>query len=891
MFCSSVEGSAGSLFFGRNPLKYPVGKITAFVAALMVVLGGLSFGTVGFGTPAQAYEIATSPANLNGPGTVATLSMPGSGLTTTFGRSGYTNMVGQSTMGSRGYVSSDFSQNIGTGAPAVEFATHAVNNCAATGPCSGLGTIIITFSQPVRSPVLNIAGLGGEVDLDETDNGTVDRQSQLSAVLNLATPGLTMTKLSGANLSVANNAISTSNNNAGTACNTSVQTGTPDPADAQATAACGSVRINGIVTSLTFDISAVFVQTTSTLPPYTENSMSAKKHNQDNFLMAMTVPQDFGDAPVSYDQGNAARAVLSDVTLGADVTEDNATVANGTASPNAGVTAAQDLMDDGVVLAPMTQGATSYSTTVAISGASKAGTTCGWIDFNKNGTFDNTAERACATFLAGATTATLAWVVPAGVSAGTTYARFRIGYTAAQVQVPIGASDSGEVEDYIFTVAPAAAPAITLVKTVNKTTLVAGETATYTFVAKNTGNVTLTSVVITETQFSGTGTMSALSYAWPGLPGILLPGQSVTATATYVVTASDVTTGLLTNTAKVTGNPPLGLPVSAVDDAQVTAPPAWKIKKSATVNGSVPASGSVTPGQTIVYTVTASSISGTITGVVLKDNLAEVLDDATFVPGSASLVIGTGSPVAVADPVPPSTVLSTAAFTLPAGQTATLKYSVLVKAGAWNEQLVNVVTGTATTTPPQTCAPGSGAPGPDCTTTHHTPGKVLIEKIGESSSGTWVPMAGSTWVVHVDNAGTPGAVLASPAVTAVAGQTGRFQLEGIQPGTYWLEETTAPDGFSLLAEPVQFTIAANGAVSLGQGSQGQGAGAGVVTSTDADGDGIFLLTVRDVPALELPESGGIGWWPFTTAGSVLLAGALALTMAANRRRQQESTTT
>src|SRR4029453_4081147 len=183
MFCSSVEGSAGSLFFGRNPLKYPVGKITAFVAALMVVLGGLSFGTVGFGTPAQAYEIATSPANLNGPGPVATLSKPGSGLTTTFGRSGYTNMVGQSTMGSRGYVSSDFSQNIGTGVPAVEFATHAVNNCAATGPCSGLGTIIITFSQPVRSPVLNIAGLGGEVDLDETDNGTVDRQSQLSAVL------------------------------------------------------------------------------------------------------------------------------------------------------------------------------------------------------------------------------------------------------------------------------------------------------------------------------------------------------------------------------------------------------------------------------------------------------------------------------------------------------------------------------------------------------------------------------------------------------------------------------------------------------------------------------------------------------------------------------------
>ncbi|MDR6688851.1 putative repeat protein (TIGR01451 family) [Arthrobacter sp. 1088] len=870
-------------------MKYPLGKITAFVAALMVVLGALSVVALGLTAPAQAYEIATSPANITGGD--ATLTMPGSGLTATYDQSGLTDLVGRTTMDSRGYVASDFSPAIPAGSPAVEFATNAINNCAATGPCSGLGTVTIAFSQPVRNPVLNVAGIGATSWLDIGKDGTIDQQSEFHVVLDMATTGLSMTRLSGGNLAVVGNTITATNDNTGIRCDTNVNGGTPPQHDAEATAACGSVRINGIVTSLTFNISAIFTQTTSTMPPNTINDPQDSGHNADNFLMAMTVPQDFGDAPASYDQNNAARAVLSDVTLGANVTEDNAQVANGTASPNAGATAAQDLMDDGVALAPMTQGATSYSTTVAISGASKTGTTCGWIDLNKDGLFNNTAERACATFAAGATTATLTWTVPAGVTAGTTYARFRIGYTASQIQVPIGASNSGEVEDYIFTIAPASAPAITLVKTVDKTTLVAGETATYTFVAKNTGNVTLTSVVITETQFSGTGTMSALSYTWPGLPGVLLPGQSVTATATYVVTPADVTTGLLTNTAKVTGNPPLGLPVSATDDAQVTAPPAWKIKKSATVNGSVPADQSVSPGQTIVYTVTATSISGTITGVVLKDDLAEVLDDATFVSGSATLVIGTGSPVAVADPVPPSTLLSTAAFTLPAGQTATLKYSVVVKTGAWNAQLVNVVTGTASTTPPQTCAPASAGPGPDCTTTHHTPGKVLIEKIGESSSGTWVPMAGSTWAVHTDNNGAPGAVLASPVVTAVAGQTGRFQLEGIQPGTYWLEETTAPDGFSLLAEPVQFTIAANGAVSLGQGSQGQGTGGGVVTSTDADGDGIFLLTVRDVPALELPESGGIGWWPFTTAGSVLLAGALALTMAANRRRQQESITT
>ncbi|WP_216922572.1 SpaA isopeptide-forming pilin-related protein [Paenarthrobacter aromaticivorans] len=322
--------------------------------------------------------------------------------------------------------------------------------------------------------------------------------------------------------------------------------------------------------------------------------------------------------------------------------------------------------------------------------------------------------------------------------------------------------------------------------------------------------------------------------------------------------------------------------------ASVSTPvsPEWTIKKTATVNGTVPANQSVSPGQTIVYTVTATSTRGQIDSVVLKDDLGNVLDDATFVPGSATLTIGTGSPVVVANPAAPSTMLSTAPFTLPAGQTATLTYSVVVKAGAWNAQLVNVVTGTSTTTPPLTCAPSSGgAPGPDCTTTHRTPAKVLIEKTGESSGGTWVPMAGSAWAVHADSGGAPGAVLASPAVTAVTGQTGRFQIEGIQPGTYWLEETMAPAGFSLLAEPVQFTIAPNGAVTLGQGSLGQGSGGGVVTSTDADGDGIYLLTVRDVPALKLPESGGIGWWPFTTAGSALLLGALAVAIQGRRRQQ------
>src|SRR5690606_13040772 len=82
-------------------------------------------------------------------------------------------------------------------------------------------------------------------------------------------------------------------------------------------------------------------------------------------------------------------------------------------------------------------------------------------------------------------------------------------------------------------------PSIGLEKTgvVTSGSGVAGDTITYTFVATNTGNVTLTDVVITDPL---TG-LSALTFgSWPAASGVLLPGESVTATATYLVKQSDV---------------------------------------------------------------------------------------------------------------------------------------------------------------------------------------------------------------------------------------------------------------------------------------------------------------------------------------------------------------
>ncbi|MDR6688321.1 putative repeat protein (TIGR01451 family) [Arthrobacter sp. 1088] len=476
------------------------------------------------------------------------------------------------------------------------------------------------------------------------------------------------------------------------------------------------------------------------------------------------------------------------------------------------------------------------------------------------------------TLLAGQTvTATATYVVTqADVDAGTVSNTATVTGTPS-TGPPVTATDSVQVPQ-------APAPLITLEKSADKTDLLAGETITYSFSSQNTGNVSLTNVAITDPL---TG-LSALTYTWPGTAGTLLPGQTVTATATYIVTQADVDNGTLTNTATATGTPPTGPAVTATDTLQIPPAPQWTMRKDAIVDGSPPHGTSVNPGETITYTVTATSLIGQIDGVVLTDDLSGVLDHASFVPGSAVLVVGPGSPTPAADPVAPSTTLTTVAFTLPAGQVATLQYQVVVKQDAWSKEFVNTVTGTATTAGPLSCAASTRPVDPGCTTTHRTPAKFLIQKIGESSDSTWVPMAGSSWAIHDDTGGAPGVADPAYQVEAIPTQTGMFQLKGIEPGVYWLEETTAPDGFSLLAEPVQLTIAPNGSVTLGQGG-----GAGVVTTGDEDGDGIFLITVRDVPALTMPESGSTGSLPFAMAGSTLLLTALVLAIASNRRRRNQ----
>lgn len=166
------------------------------------------------------------------------------------------------------------------------------------------------------------------------------------------------------------------------------------------------------------------------------------------------------------------------------------------------------------------------------------------------------------------------------------------------------------------TVAPA--PLATLSKTgaLNAGSLGAkGDKITYTFTAKNTGNVTLSAVTITDVLPN----LGLISYTWPGADNRLAPGQTVTATADYTVTQTDVDSGSVANSATLNATPAAGsyTAVTGSKVVPIVGVPSIAVDKTAVVNDE----GAV--GQTITFTMTIRNTGNqTLTGIILNDTLA-----------------------------------------------------------------------------------------------------------------------------------------------------------------------------------------------------------------------------------------------------------------------------
>ena len=294
---------------------------------------------------------------------------------------------------------------------------------ATLSKCLNRGFVTMTFSEPTLNPVISFAGWGG-----------ADGGAKSWSELELVTPGVSLTMLSGTNLQVVGGTyVGVVDPSPGTRCVSSIPAG------------CGSLQVNGTVTEVRFKLNY--------------NSNGTGWGNEDQWNMVASVVEDFGQLPAGYDTP-AASHVVGSMMLGSAVTADNLNVLYGTTNADAvRAGAAIPATEDGALsLGALTvsDAGSTYSLPVSMTGVARTAKLCGWIDFNRDGTM-SLAERTCAADpAAGATSATLSWTVPSDIVAGLTYARIRLSYDP--VPTPSSKVSSGEVEDYSITIASSAVP-------------------------------------------------------------------------------------------------------------------------------------------------------------------------------------------------------------------------------------------------------------------------------------------------------------------------------------------------------------------------------------------------------------------------------------------------
>ncbi|MFD8768638.1 DUF7507 domain-containing protein [Microbacterium oxydans] len=192
------------------------------------------------------------------------------------------------------------------------------------------------------------------------------------------------------------------------------------------------------------------------------------------------------------------------------------------------------------------------------------------------------------------------------------------------------------------------APQLSLVKTADASGVQSptrvGDPIDYTVLVTNTGNVTLTDVAVTDTLLGG-----AIAYAWPGVPGTLAPGQSVTATGTHGVTQPDIEIGAVTNTASATSRDPNGAEVPAGPQSTTTPLnqlPALALEKEATPSFGTPPA----PGELITFSFTITNDGNLqLRDVAITDRLAGLSaiaytwpsDPGTLPPGASATATAT----------------------------------------------------------------------------------------------------------------------------------------------------------------------------------------------------------------------------------------------------------
>jgi len=188
-----------------------------------------------------------------------------------------------------------------------------------------------------------------------------------------------------------------------------------------------------------------------------------------------------------------------------------------------------------------------------------------------------------------------------------------------------------------FTIHLPSAAAISLLTAATPTSFTApGQGILYRFLVTNTGNVTLTSVGLSD------NTVGASHLRCP--VAALAPGANETCTGSYTTTQADVDAGSLTSSANASGTPPTGSAVtSPPSPLTLPGPPS---APAITVTAAVSRSSFTAPGQGILYRYVITNHGNvTLTSIGLSDNKVRSADlecpVAALAPGANETCTGT----------------------------------------------------------------------------------------------------------------------------------------------------------------------------------------------------------------------------------------------------------
>lgn len=273
-----------------------------------------------------------------------------------------------------------------------------------------------------------------------------------------------------------------------------------------------------------------------------------------------------------------------------------------------------------------------------------------------------------------------------------------------------------------------ATAALTLDKTANPTTFTTlGQIITYTFTVTNSGFATLSGPVTINDDLATDETCPALTTIGDG-DNFFDPAEVIVCSATYAITAPDMTSGSVTNTATATS----GGVSSPADAATITRIMA-DLSVTKTVDNATP-----TVGSSIIFTVTVSNAgTANATNVAVLDQLPAGFTYVSDIASQGAYVAGTGV---------------WTVGTINSGTSATLQITATVNATG---PYANIAQVSASDQPDPDSTPNnnSGAEDDQATSTA-TPGAVADLSIVKSVDNSTPTVGGNiTFTVTVSNAG------------------------------------------------------------------------------------------------------------------------------------------